>query len=48
MEGCSSVWPCRRELSVPMKATVVRINPTRYHQAPALQLQLYGTPVCEG
>jgi len=48
MEGCSSVWPCKRELPIPMKAARVRIKPTRYHKLPALQLQLYGNPVSEG
>lgn len=48
MEGCSSVWPVKRELVSPMKAALVRIVPTVTHKYTALQLQLYGNPVHEG
>ena len=48
MEGCSSVWPVKRELFSPMKAALVRIVPTSYNMYPALQLQLHGNPVHEG
>ena len=48
MEGCSSVWPVKRELFSPMKAALVRIVPTSYNIYPALQLQLHGNPVHEG
>ena len=48
MEGCSSVWPVKRELFSPMKAALVRIVPTSSNNYPALQLQLHGNPVHEG
>ena len=48
MEGCSSVWPVKRELFSPMKAALVRIVPTLSNIRPALQLQLHGNPVHEG
>ena len=48
VEGCSSVWPVKRELFSPMKAALVRILPTSHNKYPALQIQLYGNPVHEG
>lgn len=48
MEGCSSVWPVKKELFSPMKAALVRIVPTSFTKYPALQLQLHGNPVHEG
>ena len=48
MEGCSSVWPVKRELFSPMKAALVRIVPITFNKYPALQLQLHGNPVHEG
>ena len=48
MEGCSSVWPVKRELFSPMKAALVRIVPMSYNKYPALQMQLHGNPVHEG
>ena len=48
VEGCSSVWPVKRELFSPMKAALVRIVPTSFTKYPALQLQLHGNPIHEG